>query len=306
MIVTITFSPSMDKSVSVKQLLPETKMKCFDEATYPGGGGINVARVLTRFGCDVTALFPANLFNVPFFKKTLGAENVLFVVIPTVNETRESIAVFDEQSQKQYRLVMPGNTLSPTEWSNCLRAIKKLKEVNFIVVSGSLPKHAPPAIFSQLSKIAMAKKAKLVIDTSGKSLKKAIEVPLFLIKPNLEEFGILIGNKGLKRAALKKQAQLFLNKYPCEFLVVSLGSKGAMLFNKEHTFSITPPTVKVKSTVGAGDSMLAGMLYALQKGLDMKECLKTGIAFGTATTLKAGTSLCTKADVAKLMQKMDR
>ena len=108
-VVTITFSPSIDKSVSVKKLIPETKMKCFDEESYPGGGGINIARVLTRFGTDVTALFPVDQCNSTFFEKMLNIEKVTHVAVQIENKTRENLEVFDEHSKKQFRFVMPSN-----------------------------------------------------------------------------------------------------------------------------------------------------------------------------------------------------
>ncbi len=303
MIVTLTFSPSIDKSVSIKKMQPNAKMKCFNVESYAGGGGINVARVLTRFGCDVHAVFPASECSQVFFKEKLAAEKVAFSAIPVATETRESIEFFDEHAKKQYRLVMPGNELSEEEWKACLGKIKQFKKVEFIVVSGSLPAHAPATIFTELAMIAVSKNAKLVIDTSGKSLKKAIEVPLFLIKPNLEEFAALIGHKNLRVNNLKKHALQFLEENKCENLVVSLGSKGAMLFNKKEIHYMNPLKVKVKSTVGAGDSMLAGIIYGLEKGLGLEECLNFGVAFGTATTLTTGTSLCSREDVERLLLK---
>lgn len=303
-VVTITFSPSIDKSVSVKKLIPETKMKCFDEESYPGGGGINIARVLTRFGSDVTALFPADQCNSPFFEKMLNIEKVKHVSVQIKNKTRENLEVFDEHSKKQFRFVMPSNELSEEEWNACIIQLQEFKKIDFLVVSGSLPPNAPPTIFNELSKIALSKKAKFIIDTSGKSLKQAIKEPLFLIKPNLEEFAILTGNKMVGISNLKKIAHQFLQDNQCENIVISLGSKGAMLFNENEMHYIKPPKVKVISTVGAGDSMLAGILVGLEKEASLEECLRLGIACGTATTLKAGTSLCTKADVDHLLPKI--
>lgn len=305
-IITITFSPSIDKCVSIKRMIPETKIKCYDEELYAGGGGINVARVLSRFDCNVRAIFPVDQCSIPFFETTLNSENVKYGLIHTENKTRENIEVFDTHSKKQYRLLMPSNELSEEEWKACLTKINQFKTIDFLVVSGSLPQNAPSNIFNKLSKIAISKKAKFIIDTSGKSLKSAIKEPIFLIKPNLEEFEILTGNKSLKLSNLKKNALKFLNENKCENIVISLGSKGAMLFNKSETYCIEPPKVKVKSTVGAGDSMLAGIIYGLEQGATLEECLKWGVTFGTATTLRSGTSLCTKADVDRLLKKITR
>ncbi len=303
-VVTITFSPCIDKSVSVKKLIPTTKMKCFDEVSYPGGGGINIARVLTRFDVDVTALFAVDQCNRAFFEKSLNAEKVKHIAVPTVTKTRENIEVVDEHSNKQFRFVMPTNELTPEEWSSFFVKLQGFKRIDFLVVSGSLPQNAPSSIFTELSKIAISKKAKFIVDTSGKSLKMALKEPLFLIKPNLEEFAILTGNKTVGIANLRKTALKFLMDNTCENLVISLGSQGAMLFNAKETHTIKPPKVNAISTVGAGDSMLAGIIVGLVQEASLETCLKLGVAFGTATTLKDGTSLCTKADVTNLLPKI--
>jgi 6-phosphofructokinase 2 len=300
-IVTITFSPSVDKSVSIDKMLPETKMKCYDVETFPGGGGINVARVLTRFNCAVTALFPANKFIIPFFEKSLKKEKVRYSIIESKNATRESIEVFEQQTKKQYRLVIPSNDLRKNEWAACLKALDQFENIDYIIVSGSLPKNAPATIFEKVAKITNLRSARLIIDSSGESLKNAVKESVYLLKPNLEEFRLLIGQANLEETNLTEAALKFLQKSKCENLVISLGSKGAMLFSKSETHFIKAPKVKVKSTVGAGDSMLAGLIYGLSLGLNLKECLQHGIAFGTATTLQNGTALCSPKDVEKLL-----
>jgi 6-phosphofructokinase 2 len=303
-IITVTFSPCIDKSVSIKKMIPESKLKCFDIESYPGGGGINVARVLTRFECDVTAFFPVHRNKISIFESSLNDEKVHYATIPTDHETRENIEVLDLSSNKQYRLVMPNNELSEEEWKICLLKIKQFKKIDILVISGSMPLNCPATIFQELSKIAIAKKAKLIIDTSGKALKNAITEPIFLIKPNLEEFGVLIGKDNLTKSNLRNNAKKFMSEHKCENLVVSLGSKGAMLFNKSVVFDSKPPKVKIKSTVGAGDSMLAGIVYGLDNDLNLKECLNLGVALGTATTMKQGTELCSKEDVDMLLPKV--
>lgn len=303
-IVSITFSPTIDKSVSIPRMLPETKIKCSNLELYPGGGGINIARVLTRFDADIIALFPANRIRIPFFKTTLSKEKVKNMIVECQNETRESIEIYETFSGKQFRLVMPNSDLTTSEWEELLQALVEIKQIDFVVVSGSFPTNSPINIFGRLAQIADSKKAKLIVDTSGESLKKAIRESLYLIKPNLEEFSHLIGNSDLKIADLKEAAMTFLEKNKCELVVISLGKKGAVLYSKMATYHIKAPKVVVKSTVGAGDSMLAGIIYGLSLDMGLRECLKYGIAFGTATTLQSGTALCTQKDVEELLPKI--
>ena len=303
-IVSITFSPTIDKSVSILRMLPETKMKCSNLELYPGGGGINIARVLTRFRADITALFPANNLSHSFFKNILATENVKNIIVECQSEPRESIEIYETVSGKQFRLVMPKSSLTANEWEELLKILAEIERIDYLVVSGSFPSNSPTNIFERLNHFAQSKKAKLIVDTSGESLKMAIQEPLYLIKPNLEEFGYLIGNNQLKIGDLKEASKTFLEHSKCELLIISLGKKGAILCSKTETHHIKAPKVIVKSTVGAGDSMLAGVLYGLSLDKGLRECLEYGIAFGTATTMQNGTALCVPKDVEELLPRI--
>ncbi len=305
-IITLTFSPCIDKSVSVASLLSEKKMKCFHQEINPGGGGINVARVIARLGGETCAIFPSGKISSLYFKEALKKEKVKIKMIKTKNNTRENIEVFDEDSKKQYRFGMPSNGLLKQEWLECLETLKLFKEVDYIVVSGSLPEPFPTTIFYEIAAIAQNKKAKLVVDTSGKALKSVSKEIIYLLKVNLEEFAFLLGLKKIEITEVEKASKEFIGKNKCEVLVVSFGSEGAMLVTSGETHFIKPPTVEVKNTTGAGDSMLAGVLYSLSQGNNFKKSLQYGVACGTATTLNYGTDLCTKNDAMKLLKEIEK
>jgi 6-phosphofructokinase 2 len=301
-IITITFSPSIDKSTSVKSLIPEKKLKCSYPKQEPGGGGINVARVISKLGGDVKAVFPSGGYTGIFFNHLLEKENVPFAIVETKNETRENFVIFDESTGKQYRFGMPSNSLLENEWKECLCIIEKLRNIDFIVASGSLPPGVPHDIYAQLAKIAKNNKAKFIVDTSGEALKQAVDEGVYLLKPNIEELGLLVGIENLTIADAKRTAKELILKKNCEIIVVSLGSEGAMLVTKSRTYIVKPPKVEVKSTVGAGDSMVAGIVFSLSNGKNLKESLQYGVACGTATTMNKGTELCKKEDVEKLFK----
>jgi 6-phosphofructokinase 2 len=301
-IITITFSPSIDKSASVEALIPEKKMKCLSPKLEPGGGGINVARVVNRLGGDVTAIFPSGGYTGMFFNHLLENENVPFVSIQSKNETKENFVILDQKTNQQFRFGMPSNALFENEWNDCLKAIENYNNVDFIIASGSLPPGIPMDIYAQLSKISKSINAKFVVDTSGEALKKAVNEGVYLLKPNLEELGILLDLKDLKTENIEIAARELMTKNQIEIIVVSLGANGAMLVTKEEAFTIKPPKVTVKSTVGAGDSMVAGIVFGLSNNLSLKECLQYGIACGTATTMNLGSELCNKNDVDGLLK----
>jgi 6-phosphofructokinase 2 len=303
-IVTLTFSPSIDKSSSVAEMLPDIKMKCTQLIADAGGGGINVARVLTRLGADVKAIFPVAGLNGQFFTALLDNENICYRSLTTINETKENFVVFDQKSKQQFRFGMPNTELLKNEWESLVKMILLDTDTEYIVVSGSLPKSVSSEVFEMISKIAKGLNAKLIVDTSGTALQTAVSAGAFMIKPNREELGILCGSKNLQSKDIEKAAKSIIKKNDIEIIVVSMGSEGAMLVTAAQTYKLSPPKVEVKSTVGAGDSMVAGIIFGISENLDYKTALQYGIACGTATTMNVGTGLASQVDIEKLFEKL--
>lgn len=301
-IITITFSPCIDKSASVDELIPEKKMKCASLKSEPGGGGINVARVIHLLGGGVKAVFPSGGPTGAHLKQLLQNEKVPFEAIPCSNETRENFAILEESTQKQYRFGMPGSELSQSEWSACLKRIEDLDGADFIVASGSLPLGVPSDIFAQLSKIAKKLNAKFIADTSGDALRQALEQGAYLAKPNLQELGILLGRAHLETGDVEDAARQLISGTNCEIIVTSLGALGAMMVTRDRSYTVRPPETDVRSTIGAGDSMVGGIVYALSNGESPEGALQYGVACGTAATMNPGSQLCQKKDVEMLLE----
>jgi len=299
-IVTITFSPCIDKSTSVFQMVPEKKLKCAYPKLEPGGGGINIARAIKKLGGEAITIYPAGGYTGKYFNDLLEKENVPSIIIESQNETRENIIVRDESSGRQYRFGMPGNSLSETEIQGILLALERINDVAYVVVSGSLPPGVPPDIFARIAIITKKKKAKLIVDTSGQALKHAIREGLFLVKPNLGELSFIAGKNYLEQNDIANAAKQIIEKNKCEVIVVSMGKEGALLVTKDLELKFTPPVVKQKSTVGAGDSMVAGIIYSLSNGEELETAVQYGVACGTAATLNEGTELCRLEDAERL------
>jgi 6-phosphofructokinase 2 len=299
-IITITFSPCIDKSTSVPFLIPEKKLKCTAPKLEPGGGGINVARAIKKLGGEAIAIFPSGGYTGKHFNHILEKENIPCVIIEAINETRENIIVLDEATNNQYRFGMPGTELREAEWNQCLKAVQETENAEFVIVSGSLPPGVPQNICAQLAKIAKSKKAKFIVDTTGEALKQAVEEGVYLLKPNLGELSSLAGKKEIGTDEIKDIATGFIAKGKCEVIVVSMGAAGALLVTKDIAEIITPPPVTRKSTVGAGDSMVAGIIFYLSQGKNLIEAVQYGVACGTAATMNPGTELCRKKDADRL------
>ena len=299
-IVTITFSPCIDKSTSIASLIPEKKLKCTIPKLEPGGGGINVARAIKKLGGEAIAIFPSGGYTGKYFNHLLKIENIPSVIIETDNETRENFIVLDKETNNQFRFGMPGIELKENEWMSVLKALEELKDVEFIIASGSLPPGVPPGVYAQISKIAERKNSKYIVDTSGEALNYVVEEGAYLLKPNLGELASLAGKNEIKPGDAKEIAATIINAGKCEVMVVSMGVAGAMLVTKDMVETFMPPPVIKQSTVGAGDSMVAGIVFCLSLGKNISEAVQYGVACGTAATMHPGTELCKKEDADRL------
>ena len=303
-IITITFNPCIDKSSTVPQLIPEKKLSCSEPFFEPGGGGINVARAIKKLGGEATAIYPAGGYTGKFFNELLAREQIPFIIIQAENPLRENVIVLEESSNNQFRFGFPGAKLSQHEWEQCIDAIDKIASAEFLVASGSLPEGVPDDIFARLATISKKKNLKLVVDTSKAALKHAANEGVYMLKPNLTELSLLLGRKELILDEVISAGKEIIAKKYCEILLVSLGEKGAMLFTKDKELKASSPKVKRKSTVGAGDSMVAGFVLSLSQGNIIEDALRYGVACGTAATMNSGTELCNKKDADALYQKI--
>ena len=299
-IITITLNPSIDKSTSIDKLIPEKKLKCAQPNFEPGGGGINVSRAIKRLGGESNAIYLAGGYSGHFFTTLLSKENIESTVVKIDSHTRENLIVYEQENNVQYRFGMPGPTISKNEWMQLLFLIEERKDIDYIVASGSVPEGIPSEIFASIAKIAKNKNAKYIIDTSGEALKFAVNEGAFLIKPNLTELSFLLGKEVTKHTIIGDTSNL-IQTGKCENIVVSLGAEGALLLTKENHYFIPSPPAKRKSTVGAGDSMVGGIVYSLAENKSVLDAVKFGVACGTAATMNPGTELFHKEDALTLL-----
>ncbi|MBS1600872.1 MAG: 1-phosphofructokinase family hexose kinase [Bacteroidetes bacterium] len=300
-IVTITFNPCIDKYISVTGLISGKKIRCAAAEFWPGGGGINVARAITRLNGDALAIYFAGGYHGGVLNELLKKENVPALPVSIANETRENWMIMDNASGKQYRFIMPGPTISENEFNTFKKNVESIKkEVEFIVISGSAAIGISNNMMMEIGEIAKRKKAKLVVDTSGDALKRALEYGVYMIKPSISELSSLIVAFNLKDGGVAAAASDIVARGYSEVVVVSMGAAGAMLVTKDLVTEINPPPVKVRSTVGAGDSLVAGILYSLVNKKNLTDAVKYGVACGTATTMKSETELFSPDDVDKV------
>ena len=299
-IVTLTLNPALDKSTEVNHLMPEQKLRCGPMRFDAGGGGINVSKAIQRLGGQSVAVFPAGGHNGQLLCDLLKKQGVDIKPITVKGETRENLSVLETVSHAQYRFTLPGLPISEIQADECLDIIKKLKP-DYLVASGSLAPGLPETYFEKVAIFAKKIGARFVLDTSGAALYAAADEGLFLLKPNLAELSALAGVEKLEINEVDDAALKIIDQGKCEIVVVSLGPQGALLVTRDGFEHIPAPAVKKQSTVGAGDSMVAGMIWALNEGKNFQEMAQIGVACGTAATMNQGTELFHSEDVWKLV-----
>lgn len=295
MILTLTPNPCIDKSTSVERLEPEIKMRCSQVLFEPGGGGINVSKALKELGTQSVTLFPSGGHNGNMLCSLLKEENIPFRTIATDLETRENWIVKERATRKQYRFTFPGNAISSSPLSQLIPFIPSYSP-SYVIASGSLPPGIPINFFSELIKQAQQCGAKSIIDTSGPALPSLRGKKAFLMKPNLGELAQMVEKERLNTEEIPDVLPKVIEEEYAEWLVVSMGAAGAWLAGKGEQFFCPAPEVEIKSTVGAGDSMVAGIIFALEQSMPFREALLMGVACGTAATLNEGTQLFKKED----------
>lgn len=258
-----------------------------------------MARAIKKLGGEATAVYPSGGYSGKFLNVLLERENIPVLNIETKQHTRENMIALDKTTNLQYRFGMPGQYMEEDEWQRCVEAIDK-SDSTYIVASGSLPPGVPVDIFSILAKAAKRKKRKLIVDSSGEALRLAVKEGVYLIKPNLGELSSLVGKEELEVNEIEPIAKDLILNGSCEIVVVSMGALGAMLISRDATYKAEAPIVKRKTTVGAGDSMVAGIVFYISQGKSLQQALQYGVACGTATTMNLGTALCNKEDVERL------
>ncbi|MBA2744628.1 MAG: 1-phosphofructokinase family hexose kinase [Flavisolibacter sp.] len=302
-IITLTFNPVIDKTSTVERIAPEKKLRCGQPHFGPGGGGINVSRALKNLGHSAPALYPAGGHSGRFLKDLMDIEGLESMIIETEKPTRENFIVLDTSCNQQYRFGFPGEEMTSEEQQALLQKIEMM-EYDFLVASGSLMPGMSPDFVGAVARIARRKNAKLILDTSGKTLKKSLEAGVYLLKPNLGELSSLVGKEEVGIDEVDEISKDIINKGQCAIIVVSMGAQGARLISAHEVFHARAPIVKKVSTLGAGDSMVAGMVLMLSEQRPLREVIKYGVACGTAATLTHGSELCRKEDVERLLNRI--
>jgi 6-phosphofructokinase 2 len=306
-IVTLTVNPSIDITTGVEQVIPGRKLRCGPPRREPGGGGINVSRAIHRLGGESTLLYMGGGPTGDILQDLLEEEGLAPIRIPTREWTRENLHVTEDRSEQQFRFGMPGPTIAEDEWRGCLEAVSRLERApDYLVASGSLAPGLPDDFYRQVADAGNRLGARVVVDTSGAALRQMVGGGAFMIKPNVYELQDLAGRSLEDEDEQIEVAQGFIGEGCCEVVALSLERGGTLVITADGVEHVRAPTVPIRSKVGAGDSMVAGVVLALARGMELMDAIRFGVAAASSAVMTEGTELCRREDTERIFEKMKR
>jgi 6-phosphofructokinase 2 len=305
-IVTITLNPAIDKSSSIDHVVPERKLRCGPPRYEPGGGGINVSRAVRQLGGESKAVYLSGGLQGKRLQQLLDQDGLDHHSFEIEASTRENLVIYEEKTGQQYRFGMPGPEVSEKEWRGFFDRLSAIGgKPDFLVASGSLPPGVPEDFYARMARKCREAGIRLILDTSGKPLSAGVREGVFLLKPNVDELKTLAGRPDFDdEAHLEELARDLIRDGKNQVVVTSLGAAGAMLVWEDKCERLRAPTVSIKSKVGAGDSMVAGIVLSLARGKSIPDAARFGVAAGAAAVMTPGTELCRREDTEQLYERI--
>ncbi|KGA99043.1 hypothetical protein AJ85_15010 [Alkalihalobacillus alcalophilus ATCC 27647 = CGMCC 1.3604] len=285
MITTITLNLALDKTYFLSNFQKGKTNRIKQVHEEPGGKGINVAKVLQALGYEVKVSGFSGGFNGLKVQKLLNERSIPHRFIQIEDESRECLNIMADGNGQETELLEQGPTVHQAKWGELCQLVHQLaSQSEFVVLSGSLPKGVPINAYGQLIKIIDHAKAKAILDTSGEPFQAALSEKPFLIKPNEPELMNWLGKEKLSRQEMIRAAEKLLD-LGIPHVCLSLGANGALYIGEEGQYSLTPPLLEVKNTVGSGDAMVAGLTAGFLSNLSIEQTLKLGVACGMSNAL---------------------
>ncbi len=301
--VTLTLNPTVDVACDAASVQVVHKVRTVNETYDPGGGGVNVARVLHELGAEVHAVVCSGGVSGALLEQLLAEAGIATRVVPIADRTRICMTVHDVGAGQEYRFVPEGPRLTEAEWQAALAAAGT-GNPDWLIASGSLPRGVPEDFYGRVAKAAAARGQRVALDTSGPALRAALGGGLALIKPSLGEFEALVG-RPMREPAAQDAAALGLVRAAAPARVAgTLGRAGARVGPAGGGWRQQPLDVPARGAVGAGDSFMAAMVWALARGDGPGEALAWGSAAGAAAVMSSGTAHPTRARIEALARRL--
>lgn len=295
MIYTLTLNPSVDYIVELDSFQSGELNRTRRETKFPGGKGINVARVLKGMGIASKALGFTGGFTGKYIEDFLYHEEIPTDFVKVDGDARINIKL---KTEVETEINAKGPEIDSLHYQQLITKISSLTPNDLLVLAGSIPSTLPETTYEDFVKICRANRTEFVVDAEGGLLKKVLPYQPLLIKPNHHELGELFSTVLSTCEEVVPFAKKLIEK-GSKNVIVSLAGDGAVFINKDLTLFAEVPKGKVLNSVGAGDSMVAGFLAKYQQTKNVKEAFQYSVAAGSATAFSLG--LCTKEKVEALL-----
>ncbi len=298
-ILAIALNPAVDVSCEADTVRPTFKIRTRNQRHDPGGGGINVARVVNELGGSAEVVYLSGGATGALLDDCMGQTTVPTNRVPIENPTRVAYMVHEKLTGFEYRFIPEGPQVDPAVLETVLTHVERF-EGNYVVASGSLLRGLPDDSYARMAQLASRNNARFIVDTSGPALELALSTKaVFLVKPSIGELQKLVG-KELDESEARNAAVDIVKSGRARYVAVTLGMKGAFLASRTGVQRLPAVHVKVRSAVGAGDAFVGAMIYSLATGQDIDHAFRLGAAAGAAAVMTAGTQLCRRRDVEAL------
>lgn len=303
MITTVCMNPCFDKTVEVDSFRMGEVNRIRNARVDLGGKGINVAVVLQRLGLDVQCIGTMGENGAEQLSSLMEQENLKHHFLRVPGNVRTNLKVYSRDGKGVTELNEAGAAVDDSALDAFFSLAKeKTENSDIVVVTGSIPPQCPEGVYCRLMQALEGKKC--ILDTEGKELEIGAKgAHPFLIKPNLHELESTLGTELRTMRAIRDAALIFI-RLGVQHAVVSMGAMGAMYVSAEKTLFAPALRVDARSTVGAGDAMIGGMLYGYEKEKDMSKAFRYGIAAGAASVMTEGTQLIIPSDFLKLLDQV--
>jgi 1-phosphofructokinase family hexose kinase len=289
-VVTVTINPAIDQTIAIPNFAAGAVNRVQAYQMDPGGKGINVASFLSDFGQRVTVAGFLGADNDEIFRRFFARKKIEDRCIRIAGQTRIGIKIIDEAQQQTTDINFPGQTPGPADIEQLFDILQGLATSHeWFVLSGSIPAGVSTGIYREIVSLLSGKK--VLLDTGGEGFRQAVDAGPWLIKPNVDELGEFAGERLQTAAAIVRVARSLMQRHGITAVVVSMGKEGAIFVEGHEMLWAVPPSVAVKSTVGAGDAMVAGIVAGKIRGLALAECARLATAFSMSAITHIGSGL---------------
>jgi len=299
-IVTLTVNPALDVAMEAPEIRAGHKMRMRGVTYDAGGGGINVSRVVHALGGDTLAILGLGGLTGRFVEEMLTRAGVPCRAIAVAVTTRISVTVHETSSGAEYRFVPEGDEVTASDAEHILSQLAEIQG-DWLVASGSLPPGLPVDFYARVARLARRRNIRFALDTSGAALRAAQHHGIDLLKTSLSEFQSMTGTQTSGPGELAAEASRLVSSGTASMIALTLGTRGAILATGDRCIVLPALPVSVCSTVGAGDSFLAGLVLSLARSQSAEEALRFAIATSAAAVMNPGTARLTREQVEALL-----